>query len=133
MHKVSYAQAYSYKYRARPGTPAAERPDQIADDVKAERFARLQAELTIHARSFNGDCVGRVMDVLFDRPGRYHGQVAGRSPYLQAVHVTPEVEDGQAELQGRILPVLITEGHANSLSGTLAASHAPSSAYPSCA
>ncbi|MDH3239134.1 MAG: tRNA (N6-isopentenyl adenosine(37)-C2)-methylthiotransferase MiaB [Alphaproteobacteria bacterium] len=115
---VGYAQAYSFKYSARPGTPAADRSDQVAEDVKAERLARLQAALANLARSFNEDCVGRVMEVLFDRPGRYRGQVAGRSPYLQAVHVTPD-PGGIEALQGRILPVRITEGHANSLAGRL--------------
>jgi len=118
VRRVGYAQAYSFKYSARPGTPAADRPDQVAEDVKAERLARLQDELTRLARAFNEECVGRVMDVLFDRPGRYRGQVAGRSPYLQAVHVSPET-GGIDGLQGRILPVRITEGHPNSLAGRL--------------
>jgi tRNA-2-methylthio-N6-dimethylallyladenosine synthase len=116
---LGYAQAYSFKYSARPGTPAAERQDQVPDVVKSERLTRLQTELETQARAFNVACVGRVMDVLFDRPGRYRGQMAGRSPYLQAVHVTPG--EGEAEaLRGRILPVRITEAHANSLAGTLA-------------
>jgi tRNA-2-methylthio-N6-dimethylallyladenosine synthase len=116
--RVGYAQAYSFKYSARPGTPAADRPDQVAEDVKAERLARLQDGLSHHAHAFNEACVGRVMEVLFDRPGRYPGQAAGRSPYLQAVHVSSE-SSGTGSLQGRIVPVRITEGHPNSLAGSL--------------
>jgi len=119
VRRVGYAQAYSFKYSARPGTPAAEQPDQVPDAIKSARLARLQAELETQARAFNAACVGRVMDVLFDRPGRFEGQMAGRSPYLQAVHVTPGAGEAEA-LRGRILPVRIIEGHANSLAGTLA-------------
>ena len=91
----------------------------MPDAVKSARLTRLQTELKTQVRTFNEACVGRVMDVLFDRPGRYRGQMAGRSPYLQAVHVTPG--DGEAQaLRGRILPVRITESHDNSLAGTLA-------------
>ncbi len=120
VRRVGYAQAYSFKYSARPGTPAAERPDQVPEEAKAERLARLQEALGELSRAFNRACVGRVVDVLFDRPGRYRGQAGGRSPYLQAVHVTPP--DGAADsIQGRILPVRITRGLANSLMGELVA------------
>ncbi len=119
VRRLGYAQAYSFKYSARPGTPAAERPDQVDEGVKSERLARLQTELGSQTRTFNEACVGRVMDVLFDRPGRHPGQMAGRSPYLQAVHVTPG--DAKADaLRGRILPVRIIQGTANSLAGILA-------------
>ncbi len=129
IREVEYAQAYSFKYSARPGTPAAERDDQVAEEVKAERLAELQALLGAQSEAFNAACRGRVLDVLFDRPGRYQGQVAGRSPYLQAVHVTPDA-GAEGDLRGRILPVRITAGHANSLAGELAdgtpmARHAP--------
>ncbi len=128
VRRLGYAQAYSFKYSARPGTPAAERPDQVPDAVKSVRLTRLQTELKSQARTFNEACVGRVMNVLFDRPGRHRGQMAGRSPYLQAVYVTQG--DGEAQaLRGRILPVRITEAHANSLAGTLA-DRAPLGADP---
>ncbi len=128
VRRLGYAQAYSFKYSARPGTPAAERPDQVPDTVKSARLTRLQTELKSQARTFNEACVGRVMNVLFDRPGRHRGQMAGRSPYLQAVYVTQG--DGEAQaLRGRILPVRITEAHANSLAGTLA-DRAPLGAGP---
>ena len=119
VRRVGYAQAYSFKYSARPGTPAAESTDQIPDQIKAERLSVLQGELDTQARAFNEASVGRVMEVLFDRPGRYKGQVAGRSPYLQAVHVSPHEGSDVDALQGRILPVRITGAHANSLAGML--------------
>ncbi len=107
---VGYAQAYSFKYSARPGTPAASAGDQVPETVKRDRLARLQAALTAGQDRFNANCVGRVVEVLFERPGRNPGQLAGRSPYLQAV---------QAELPenmiGEIVPVEIVRAGANSL------------------
>jgi tRNA-2-methylthio-N6-dimethylallyladenosine synthase len=121
VRRVGYAQAYSFKYSARPGTPAADSDQQIDEAVKSERLRELQAELEAQTRAFNEASVGRVMKVLFDRPGRHQGQVAGRSPYLQAVHVTPEDGTADGGLQGRILPVRITAGLANSLAGMIEA------------
>ena len=111
---VGYAQAYSFKYSQRPGTPAATHDVQVEEDVKAERLARLQALLNDQARAFNATMVGRTMDVLLDRKGKRAGQLAGRSPYLQAVHL-----DAPDALQGHIVPVRIDAAHANSLSGSL--------------
>src|SRR5262249_8855808 len=91
---------------------AATLPEPVADAVKAERLAELQAELNRQQRAFNRAAEGRVMPVLFDRPGRRPGQIAGRSPYMQAVYVdAPELE------LGSLAPVLIEAGHDNSLSG----------------
>jgi tRNA-2-methylthio-N6-dimethylallyladenosine synthase len=84
---VGYAQAYSFKYSPRPGTPAADRADQVPEPVKAERLAALQGLLEVQQRAFNDACVGREFQVLLERPGRHAGQLVGRSPYLQAVHV----------------------------------------------
>ena len=83
---VKFAQAYSFKYSARPGTPAAERSGQISDDVKADRLARLQSLLNAQQTAFNASMVGRKLDVLWETPGKKAGQIVGRSPYLQAVH-----------------------------------------------
>ncbi len=117
VREVGFAQAYSFKYSPRPGTPAAERADQVPEPVKAERLARLQAELDAQQRRFNGACVGRVLPVLFDRPGRAPSQVSGRSPYMQAVHVElPEDADVEAWI-GRIIEVELTEALANSMAG----------------
>ena len=85
---MGYAQAYSFKYSARPGTPAAIMAQQVPEDVKAERLERLQALLRRQQEAFNAAMVGRILPVLFEREGRHEGQLVGRSPYLQAVHAT---------------------------------------------
>ena len=85
--EIGFAQAFSFKYSARPGTPAALRPEQVPETVKAERLAELQALLAdAAARASTRACVGRTLPVLFEKPGRHPGQLVGRSPYLQAVH-----------------------------------------------
>jgi tRNA-2-methylthio-N6-dimethylallyladenosine synthase len=114
---VGYASAFSFKYSPRPGTPAAERPDQVPEPVKAERLARLQARLAETQAAFNADCVGRTLPVLLEKPGRRAGQLAGRSPYLQPVHV-----EAPADRLGEIVGVRIGATGANSLSGALEAS-----------
>jgi tRNA-2-methylthio-N6-dimethylallyladenosine synthase len=111
---VGYAQAFSFKYSPRPGTPAATAPDQVPEQAKAERLAELQALLVEQQRAFNRACVGRVLPVLFEKPGRYPGQLAGRSPYLQAVHA-----DAPADRVGQIVAVAIGEARANSLAGVV--------------
>jgi tRNA-2-methylthio-N6-dimethylallyladenosine synthase len=113
---VGYASAFSFKYSRRPGTPAAAMPGQVADEVKDERLARLQALLAAQQAGFNQACAGRILPVLFEKPGRHAGQVVGRSPYLQAVHIT-----GSERLIGEIRPVRILEAARGSLAGTLAA------------
>ena len=114
VREVGYAQAFSFKYSPRPGTPAAAARKQISDAVKTERLAALQNLLREQSDAFALDCVGREFDVLFERPGRHSDQIAGRSPYLQAVHVR-----GAASLLGRIDRVRITEAKSNSLAGEL--------------
>ena len=84
---IRFADAYSFKYSPRPGTPAATLDDQVPTEVKEERLARLQALLAEQSGAFNQACVGQLLDVLLERPGRYAGQLGGRSPYMQAVHV----------------------------------------------
>ncbi len=113
---VGFAQAYSFKYSARPGTPAAGLEATVDDDIKAERLTRLQAKLSAQQAAFNESSVGRTVDVLFDRPGRHPGQLAGRSPHLQAVSAAaPE------SVRGRIVPVRIDAVFPNSLAGTVMA------------
>ena len=121
--EVGFAAAYSFKYSPRPGTPAAAM-DQIADEVKSERLARLQALIADQMRSFNATCRGRALPVLFERTGRHAGQLVGRSPYLQGVHV-----DGPASLIGKIGDVTIEAVRANSLSGRLVESFDPDPIY----
>ncbi|GAC1335454.1 MAG: tRNA (N6-isopentenyl adenosine(37)-C2)-methylthiotransferase MiaB [Beijerinckiaceae bacterium] len=109
---VGFASAFSFKYSPRPGTPAAERSDQISEAVKEERLARLQALLDEQRRAFNAQTVGRRLDILIEKRGRHPGQIAGRSPYLQAVHL-----DAPHELIGEVVPVDIVATAPNSLSG----------------
>ncbi len=116
VRKVGFAQAYSFKYSPRPGTPAATMDGQLSDAVKIERLARLKALLDAQQSSFNAECVGRVLPVLFERQGRRDGQLIGRSPYLQSVHA--EAAPG---LMGRIIPVEIAGAGPNSLSGVIRA------------
>ncbi|MGR3484626.1 MAG: tRNA (N6-isopentenyl adenosine(37)-C2)-methylthiotransferase MiaB [Paracoccaceae bacterium] len=112
---TGYAAAYSFKYSARPGTPAAERAP-VPDDVSAERLSRLQALLTAQQRAAQDAMVGRTTTVLFEKPGRLAGQGAGKSEHLMAVHV-----DGAADLVGAIRRVRVRAASANSLSAELAA------------
>ena len=116
---VSYAQAFSFKYSPRPGTPAAAEENQVDEDIKTSRLARLQARLNEQQEAFNREKLDTVLPVLFEKPSRQADQMSGRSPYLQPVHVRVAEQHFDA-LVGRILPVRITGAHANSLSGELA-------------
>jgi tRNA-2-methylthio-N6-dimethylallyladenosine synthase len=86
VEEIGFAQAFSFKYSIRPGTPAAAMENQVAEAVKDERLQRLQAVLNAQQVAFNRAMIGRVLPVLLEKPGRHHGQLVGRSPYLQAVH-----------------------------------------------
>ena len=114
---IGFAAAYSFKYSPRPGTPAAERDDQVPEEVKTARLHRLQALLNDQLKAFNAGTVGRIVDVLFEKVGRHPGQIAGKSPYLQPVQI-----DGPDSLIGQIMPVEITGLATFSLFGRLAAS-----------
>ena len=111
---VGYAQAYSFKYSPRPGTPAATMGQQVPEPVKAERLERLQQLLRRQQEAFNAATVGRTLPVLFEREGRHAGQLVGRSPYLQAVHAFAP------GLMGEIADVTIEAVHPNSLAGRIA-------------
>ena len=114
--EVGYAQAYSFKYSPRPGTPGALLEDRVAEAVKSERLAMLQALLNEQQTAFNRATVGRELPVLLERRGRKPGQLVGRSPYMQAVHLeAPET------LLGSLRRVRIAEAQPNSLAGRLAA------------
>lgn len=113
---IGFAQAYSFKYSARPGTPAASLDDQLPESLKSERLLRLQDLLFAQQKSFNHGCVGQVLQVLLDKPGRHDRQLIGRSPYLQSVHVEA---DGSA--LGKIASVDITKATQNSLTGKIVA------------
>ncbi len=107
---VGYAQAFSFKYSIRPGTPGAEMDGHVAEDVKSERLERLQALLFQQQREFARGCVGKEIDLLLEKPGRMPGQLVGRSPWLQPVNV-----DAKASEIGDIIRVRITDTGPNSL------------------
>jgi tRNA-2-methylthio-N6-dimethylallyladenosine synthase len=112
VREVGFASAYSFKYSARPGTPAAAMMGQVGEEAKAERLARLQALLAEQQRAFNTAQVDRVLPVLVSGDGRKAGQKHGRSPYLQAVHF-----DDSSARPGDIVPVRILSASQNSLTG----------------
>jgi len=114
---VGFAQAYSFKFSARPGTPAATMDGQLSETVKSDRLQQLQQLMNEQQISFNHAFVGKILPVLFDKPGRRTGQLIGRSPYLQSVHA-----EGPGEWLGRILEVEIAGAGPNSLSGVIKAS-----------
>jgi tRNA-2-methylthio-N6-dimethylallyladenosine synthase len=114
VREVDYASCFSFKYSRRPGTPAAAMPGQVAEEVKAERLARLNALLDEQRMAFNQAQAGRTLGVLFEKPGRHAGQLIGKSPYLQAVYVT-----APDRMLGQIVPVKIESVAQNSLGGVL--------------
>ncbi len=111
---IGFAQAYSFKYSARPGTPAGTLSAQVPEAVKVERLASLQSLLDAQQEGFNQGSVGQGMPVLLERPGRKTGQLVGRSPYMQAVHVA-----APANYLGQIVNVRIAATGPKSLSGRL--------------
>lgn len=114
VREIGYTQAYSFKYSPRPGTPGALRDDQISEDVKEKRLARLQTLLNEQQLTYNQSFEGQTLEVLIERPGHDTGQWLGRSPYMHSVHVThPSLEVGD------IVAVKIENGLENSLRGVL--------------
>jgi tRNA-2-methylthio-N6-dimethylallyladenosine synthase len=114
VREVGYASAFTFKYSIRPGTPGASLPDQVPEEVKTERLARLNELVTAQMRGFARACVGRPLDVLLEKPGRLAGQLGGRSPYLQAVHLEAPVS-----LIGTVQPVRIVGAGNNSIEGKI--------------
>ena len=113
--KVGYAQAYSFKYSQRPGTPAASSDKQVPEEVKAERLESLQQLIGAQQLAFNKGARGSRMDVLIERRGGRPGQVSGRSPYMQTVNIS-----AGEHLIGGIVSCEITEAGQNSLFGSVA-------------
>jgi len=112
VREVGHAQAYSFKYSPRPGTPAADMADQIPMEIMDERLQRLQAQIVADQTAFNDRTVGRTTDVLLERPGKFDGQLIGKSPWLQSVHVlAPDLSIGD------IVTVQITDSGPLSLKG----------------
>ena len=108
--QVGYAQAFSFKYSIRPGTPGAEMDGHVTEEVKAERLERLQALLFRQQRDFARGCIGKEIDLLLEKPGRLPGQLVGRSPWLQPVNI-----DAKGSKIGDIIRVRITDAGPNSL------------------
>jgi tRNA-2-methylthio-N6-dimethylallyladenosine synthase len=111
---VGFAQAFTFKYSARPGTPAASLAAQVPQSVADERLQRLHSLIVQGARAFDTGTVGRTLPILFERKGRKPRQIAGRSPYNQSVHV-----EGPDRLIGQIVEVDIVAAGPNSLTGVI--------------
>lgn len=112
---VGFASSYSFKYSPRPGTPAAELKAQVPREVMDERLHQLQERIEHHRQAFNHAMVGRTVEVLIERAGRHAGQLAGKSPYLQAVQI-----ETKANQIGDMVKVVIERAGSNSLFGRLA-------------
>jgi tRNA-2-methylthio-N6-dimethylallyladenosine synthase len=108
---VRYAAAYSFKYSARPGTPAAGMEDQIAPEVMDDRLRRLHERIAVHQLAFNQASTGRDTQVLLERKGRRPGQMIGRSPWLQSVHVETDAP------VGTLVDVTLSAAGPNSMTG----------------
>lgn len=110
--RVGYIQAFSFKYSKRPGTPASLMPDQVEEKIKQQRLDILQDLLSSYQLKFNEETIGKTMPVLFEFKGRHSGQLVGRTPYMQNVHVNIG-----KEYLNRIVDIKITEATVNSLTG----------------
>jgi tRNA-2-methylthio-N6-dimethylallyladenosine synthase len=111
--EVGYAAAYSFKYSPRPGTPAATMEDQIPRDIMDDRLQRLQARINAHQLAFNQSKVGSDTRILIERAGRHDGQVIGRSPWLQSVHIEAAASPGE------LIDVTLVAAGPNSMTGAL--------------
>jgi tRNA-2-methylthio-N6-dimethylallyladenosine synthase len=112
---VRYAAAYSFKYSARPGTPAATMEDQIPREIMDDRLQRLQAKITENQLAFNRSKIGVDTQILIERKGRHDGQMIGRSPWLQSVHVETDARPGE------LLDVTLVAAGPNSMTGAVLA------------
>jgi tRNA-2-methylthio-N6-dimethylallyladenosine synthase len=110
---VRYASAYSFKYSPRPGTPAATMEEQIPRDIMDERLQRLQARIWEHSLAFNRSKVGCDTQVLIERRGKRAGQMIGRSPWMQSVHLETQAEPGD------MVDVTLVAAGPNSMSGAV--------------
>ena len=109
---VEFAQAFSFKYSPRPGTPGAAMPKQVKGTIGSERLARLQALLADQSQRYNASLVGCTTSVLLEREGRHQDQLVGRTPYMQAVHL--KAQDNRI---GDLVDVEILANNAHSLTG----------------
>jgi tRNA-2-methylthio-N6-dimethylallyladenosine synthase len=114
VREVEFAMAYSFKYSPRPGTPAASMDLKVSDAEQDARLQELQAVLNAQQQEFNRAALGRVLPILLEKPGRREGQLVGKSPYAQAVHV-----DASPEQIGRVVETRITDLGRFSLRGEI--------------
>jgi tRNA-2-methylthio-N6-dimethylallyladenosine synthase len=114
VREARYAYAYSFKYSPRPGTPAASMDGQIAPEIADERLQRLQALITEQQTAFNHATLGKRTSILLEKPGKLEGQLIGKSPWLQSVHIL-----GSGLSTGDIVDVDIVEAGSLSLKGEL--------------
>jgi tRNA-2-methylthio-N6-dimethylallyladenosine synthase len=112
--KVGYGQCFSFKYSPRPGTPAATM-NQVPEHIKTERLAILQQELARQQLALNESCVGKVMPVLFEKPGKFDGHIVGKTIYMQSAYI----DNVDKSLLGKIVDVKITKGSAVSVTGEI--------------
>jgi tRNA-2-methylthio-N6-dimethylallyladenosine synthase len=112
---VNFASAYSFKYSARPGTPAANMTNLVRDDVKTARLHELQALLWEQQSTFNRNTIGLVLPVLYDGKGRKEGQLHGRTPYNQGIIV-----EAPEKIYGNIVLTVVTDSHQNAVKGRIA-------------
>jgi tRNA-2-methylthio-N6-dimethylallyladenosine synthase len=114
VQKVGYAQAYSFKYSMRPGTPAAMSDLQVEENIKVERLAELQNLLNAQQKAFNEATVGTIQRILSDRIGKFEGQLIGKTPYMQSVYF-----EGEPSLIGSFHDIKIENAFANSVTGSI--------------
>ncbi|MEK6733990.1 MAG: tRNA (N6-isopentenyl adenosine(37)-C2)-methylthiotransferase MiaB [Pseudomonadota bacterium] len=114
VRQVGFSLSYSFKYSMRPGTPAAAIEKQVPEDIKVSRLERLQALLTGQQNQINKESIGKISSVLFEKPGKYAGQILGKNQYSQAVCVI-----GSKDLIGKILPVKVEAVNGTTLTGVL--------------
>jgi tRNA-2-methylthio-N6-dimethylallyladenosine synthase len=115
VQQVRFSQCFSFKYSMRPGTPGAIRNDQVPEDIKHKRLMKLQEVLFQQQLEFNESKLGEVMPVLFTKSGKFEGQVLGKTPYMQSVHI----KNPDAGVINEIVDVKITKAMTNSLGGIL--------------
>jgi tRNA-2-methylthio-N6-dimethylallyladenosine synthase len=111
--EARYASAYSFKYSARPGTPAATMPNQVRREIMDERLQRLQERINAHRLAFNQSKVGVDTQILVERAGKHEGQILGRSPWLQSVHVAAPAQPGE------LVDVTLVAAGPNSMTGAV--------------
>ncbi|HPQ50904.1 MAG TPA: tRNA (N6-isopentenyl adenosine(37)-C2)-methylthiotransferase MiaB, partial [Alphaproteobacteria bacterium] len=120
VEKVGYGSAYSFKYSARPGTPAANMQNLVREDIKDSRLQQLQALLTQQALTINQSFIGKTVSVLFDRPHSLESnKLHGRTQYNQAVHVELPSAAPPRSLEGQVLDVTVTRAGQMALHGNI--------------